>query len=43
MEDIRTVTLIFRNFTMNPLNLKFMLGTTIFQTFVNMFNTGFDH
>jgi hypothetical protein len=28
---------------MNPINLKFMLGTSVFQLFVSMFNTGFDH
>lgn len=27
---------------MNPINLKFMLGTSIFQLLVNMFNIGFD-
>lgn len=42
-EDLRTVTLIFRNLTMNPVNLKFILGTSIFQLFVTMFNTGFDN
>jgi len=41
-EDLRTLTLIFRNLTMNPINLKFMLGTPVFQLFVNMFNIGFD-
>ena len=43
LEDLRTVTLIFRNLTMNPVNLKFILGTPIFQTFVAMFNSGYDH
>jgi hypothetical protein len=42
-EDLRTSTLIFRNLTMNPINLKFILGTSIFQLFVTMFNTGFDN
>jgi hypothetical protein len=28
---------------MNPVNLKFMLGTSIFQLFVNIFNIGFDN
>lgn len=42
-EDLRTITLIFRNLTMNPVNLKFMLGTSIFQLLVNMFNIGFDN
>lgn len=41
-EDLRTITLIFRNLTMNPINLKFMLGTSIFQLLVSMFNTSFD-
>jgi len=41
-EDLRTITLIFRNLTMNPVNLKFMLGTQIFQLFVSMYNLGFD-
>lgn len=27
---------------MNPINLKFMLGTSVFQLLVSMFNTGFD-
>ena len=27
---------------MNPINLKFMLGTQIFQQLVGMFNIGFD-
>jgi hypothetical protein len=27
---------------MNPINLKFILGTQIFQLFVSMFNTAFD-
>ena len=42
-EDIRTITLIFRNLTLNSSNLKYMLGTPIFQLLVSMFNTGFDH
>lgn len=28
---------------MNPVNLKFMLGTSVFQLLVSMFNTGFDN
>lgn len=28
---------------MNPINLKYMLGTPIFQLLVNMFNIGFDN
>ncbi len=27
---------------MNPINLKFILGTSIFQLFVNVFNSGLD-
>ena len=27
---------------MNPVNLKFMLGSQIFQLFVTMYNIGFD-
>ncbi len=42
LEDVRTITLILRNLTMNPINLKFMLGTSVFQLLVAMFNTGFD-
>lgn len=42
LEDLRTITLIFRNLTMNPVNLKFMLGTQIFQLFVSMYNLSFD-
>ena len=42
LEDLRTITLILRNLTMNPINLKFMLGTSVFALLVNMFNTGFD-
>ena len=37
------MTLILRNLTMNPVNLKFMLGTSVFQLLVSMFNTGFDN
>jgi hypothetical protein len=43
LEDLRTITLIFRNLTMYPINLKFMLGTSVFQLLVSMFNTGFDN
>lgn len=42
LEDLRTITLIFRNLTLNPINLKYILGSSIFQMFVTMFNTGFD-
>lgn len=42
LEDLRTITLIFRNLTLNPINLKFILGSSIFQLFVTMFNIGFD-
>ena len=36
------MTLIFRNLTLNPVNLKFILGTSVFQLLVQMFNTGLD-
>ena len=42
LEDLRTITLIFRNFTMNPLNLKHMLGSSVFALLVTMFNAGAD-
>lgn len=41
-EHLRTVIAIFRNLTMNPINLKYILGTPIFQLFIKIFNTRFD-
>ncbi len=38
MEYLRTVTMIFRNFTMSPVNLKYILGSEIFELFVRIFN-----
>jgi hypothetical protein len=49
MENFRTVLTIWRNFTMSPINLKFILGksffyqgTEIFDLFVRIFNEGLD-
>jgi len=36
------VIAIFRNLTMNPTNLKSILGTPIFDLFVKLFNTRLD-
>lgn len=41
-EHLRTVIAIFRNLTMNPINLKFILGTPIFGLFVTIFNRRLD-
>lgn len=41
-EHLRTVIAIFRNLTMSPINLKYILGTSIFNLFVKIFNTRLD-
>ena len=41
-EHLRTIICIFRNLTMNAINLKFILGTPIFALFVQIFNQRLD-
>lgn len=42
LEHLRTVVAILRNFTMNPINLKYILGTPLFGILIQMFNTRVD-